>query len=208
MTDTRALRAEFEPLLISPYGCHLDAARCARGWDTSKESDEDLAEQIARADVWLQMMGPRRTPNRRISSYGLKHVVEGWHRERGTGGYVANGCFIMAAHRLGFTLERIQGSYCGAGWDCFNAFLNISHRSIRAARPATAHVAQGGRGEHLKMFACRNSARNQRASEHLKMFACGFRKRPSFKAFVHGEHWRTLANISEGMFANTHVPPL
>src|SRR6266480_3824140 len=83
MTDTRALRAEFEPLLISPYGCHLDAARCARGWDTSKESDEDLAEQIARADVWLQMMGPRRTPNRRISSYGLKHVVEGWHRERG-----------------------------------------------------------------------------------------------------------------------------
>ena len=27
------LRGEFEPLLISPTGCHLTPELCARGWD-------------------------------------------------------------------------------------------------------------------------------------------------------------------------------
>jgi hypothetical protein len=83
----------------------------------------------------LRQVGRRKTINRRIgSSYGLKHRVERWHRDQGNDDcYVANGCFLMAAHRLGFLIEPITGRYYGPGgprWDSFNAFVNISSRAL------------------------------------------------------------------------------
>jgi hypothetical protein len=130
------LRDEFEPLLLSSYGYHINAANCAKAWDEECCDDARLEQQIARADVWLRQVGRRKTINSKIgSSYGLKHRVEGWHRQRQSGDcYVANGCFLMAAHRLGFKVQPLMGRYYGPGkgpsWDRLNAFLNISSRAL------------------------------------------------------------------------------
>ncbi len=131
------LREEFEPLLISPRGCHLNAELCKSSWGDAPISDEQLLQQIERAEIWLD--GCRRTKqiNGNVgSSYGLKHRVESWWRnQKGDLGdvYVSNGCFLMAAHRMRFKIKPIPSRYCaGAGFilDCYNAHLNISSRSL------------------------------------------------------------------------------
>jgi hypothetical protein len=158
---TTTLRAEFEQLLISPYGLHLDAERAARGWEKYSDCDDRLREEIARADEWLRLRPRTKAINRRVgTSYGLKHQVESWHRQRNPAGncYVANGCFLMAAQRLGFKMEGVQGSYWGergrTSWDCFNAYINLSSSCDRPigrggttprAAPAAGEVGMVGR---------------------------------------------------------------
>jgi hypothetical protein len=132
---TQDLRKEFEPLLISPSGCHLDRDLCRASWDKwDKERERDWwRQQVVRADTWLRLCQPTKRFNKRIgTSYGLKHQVERWWRCRNSKDvYVSNGCFLMAAHRLGFRMKPVEARYCAAGgyiWDCHNAYLNISSR--------------------------------------------------------------------------------
>jgi hypothetical protein len=47
----------------------------------------------------------RKTINRKVSSYGLKNVVE-----RDTGRYVGNDSFIEAMDTLGFKKKQIEGT--------------------------------------------------------------------------------------------------
>src|SRR5262249_42775792 len=118
MTDHAAtLRSEFEPLLISPLGLHVNAEKAKDGWNLSEalgNKDIQLREEIARAEEWLQLCHRVEDINYNAgTSYYLKLVVERWHQERGTRGYVQNGCFLMAARRLGFQMKGEPGSYWG-----------------------------------------------------------------------------------------------
>jgi hypothetical protein len=129
-----ALRREFEPLLISPYGCHLNADLCRRYWNSDRWSD--LAGEVACATAWLAGAAHTKRVNGRAgTSYGLKHKAERWGKKNGLAGYVMNGCFLMAAKRGGFLIEPHEARYAGtpeggkgSTWDCHNAYINISLR--------------------------------------------------------------------------------
>jgi hypothetical protein len=131
------LREEFEPLFISPLGCHLNAELCRAAWDGSW-SEEDLKQMIAIADEWLRLQ-PRATEINVVAgtSYRLKDRIPPWWKslKRKGDGYVINGCFIMAAHRLGFQIRPTRPNYRTAGavrgLDCLNAYINISDRGRR-----------------------------------------------------------------------------
>ena len=78
------------------------------------------AEQIAICCAYLSRFAkPTKTIRRKRSSYGWKHVVEGW-----AGTYISNGAFMVAARILGYRLERIGGGP--------NAWLNLSTRQREA----------------------------------------------------------------------------
>jgi hypothetical protein len=118
------LRQEFEPLLLSPDGLHPDAKACAAAWGRETSSDARLEAMIALADEWLRLCSRSRSGiNRRIpSSYGLKNICQRYHG----GERILNGCFIMAAHRLGFMMEAQEPRYIDKiGRVDSNAFLNI-----------------------------------------------------------------------------------
>jgi hypothetical protein len=149
MSDPRLIRKEFEPKLISPFGYHLDAERCAERWNGNTWPDDDLARQIALATAWLRRVEKRKSPNKQIgTSYGLKHRVTGWLRGSGFQNhncYVSNGCLLMAASRLGFVFKPIPSNYCIAGGhrrDGSNVFLNIASRSLPGIEPMPADVAR------------------------------------------------------------------
>jgi hypothetical protein len=96
------------------------------GWE------EVLRGEAAKADEWLRLCSRTIQINPRMgTSYGLKHAAEHWHcatKGRGFNGYIANGCFLMAAHRLGFLMKGHPSRYYiggGTEWDCHNAYLNI-----------------------------------------------------------------------------------
>ena len=88
--------------------------------------------QFETASAWLETVQTTKAINRRITSYGLKHVVEGWARHGGLAhdcesdifkyGYVSNGMFICAAVRLGFKIEVIP---CTP-----NVWINVSSKSL------------------------------------------------------------------------------
>ncbi len=129
------LKEEFRSCLLSAHGFHVNSATWEEAW---RERADGYEEQIERAHKWLILVDKIKSPNRRIgTSYGLKHRVERWHR-RGNWNdcYVSNGCFLMAATRLGFTFAPIECVYCwtnGKGsYEKFNAFLNISSKSVNA----------------------------------------------------------------------------
>ena len=68
--------------------------------------------QFERALAFLLLCcGRRKTLNRKVTSYGLKHAAERAMRGLGVGSpYVSNGAFIVAAIALGFRVEHIQGT--------------------------------------------------------------------------------------------------
>ena len=69
--------------------------------------------QFVRAHHFLSHFGRRASINRRISSYGLKHQAEGFHRDLGlTDVYVGNGMLIAAAIHLGFKVMRTGINAC------------------------------------------------------------------------------------------------
>ena len=78
------------------------------------ETDADIFTRVC---GWLRGMSALKHPNRRVTSYGLKHLVEA-----ALGDYVANGVFIAAAVHCGFALERIPGSP--------NVYFNIAQRDL------------------------------------------------------------------------------
>jgi len=139
MTETlEALRAEFEPQLISPAGCHLTAKLCRMAWENPLE---DTPAQVATAMAWLRMVNSRKTINRRQTSYGYKHEVERWAAANGGHHYVSNGSFLMAAKRLGFRIQPYRANYCcsvspsGSVGDCQYALLNIGTQRPELGRP-------------------------------------------------------------------------
>jgi hypothetical protein len=125
-------RERFEPHLLSPLGAHLNAELCRKAWDEDRSTDARLNAEFERAIEWLSRKGKRKNMNRRVgTSYRLKHDVEGYFRELGIGVYIPNGVFLMAAHYLGFRLEKYEARYGGI-WDCWNAYLNISSKRLAA----------------------------------------------------------------------------
>ena len=77
-------------------------------------------EQIDLARAWLrENCEPRKTINRDRSSYSFKHDAE-----RATGGYIANGAFLVAAQLEGYKLERVHRRSP-------NAYINISFAPAR-----------------------------------------------------------------------------
>jgi len=138
------LRTEFEPLLLSPYGLHRDTTNCRIAWDRER-SEAMLSEEVARAEQWLSLWPKTRAINKDVpTSYGLKHRASAWWREHNPGcgdGYIMNGCFLMAAHRLGFRMEGSLSRYCWfdstSVWDTLNAWLNIDRACTDAAFKVT-----------------------------------------------------------------------
>lgn len=65
--------------------------------------------------AWVQqgMASRRKTINRRITSYGLKHVIE-----RDMGLYISNNACIAGLKQMGFTAKPITGTP--------NYYFNIS----------------------------------------------------------------------------------
>jgi hypothetical protein len=61
------------------------------------------------------------------SSFGLKNIASRWHGRDGHGPQILNGCFLMAAARLGFQMEPQTPRYVAKikRRDC-NAFINIA----------------------------------------------------------------------------------
>jgi len=133
--DRGALREEFEDRLVSPFGLHRDPTSCARWWDEAPWSESELRRQIAAATAWLRRE-PTRRPNRNIgTSYHLKHLCEDWFRAShgGSVGYTLNGCFIMAALRLGLEVE-VPAAFVWGARDFYNPYVSISTRSVEALR--------------------------------------------------------------------------
>jgi hypothetical protein len=142
-----ALRDEFEPLLISPFGLHKDANLCLAYWG----NEEGCPAEFERAWEWLQLWPRTKKINRSAgTSYGLKHAAERWHRNKRSGDpYISNGHLIMAAHRLGFAMEGIPANYCGPGpreftRDICNVWLNISKRANGLDVPRAAGTRNRG----------------------------------------------------------------
>jgi hypothetical protein len=89
------------------------------------------ADQFELALIFLGAQTKIKTMNLRESSYGLKHRAENLSREFGMfkhlGDYVSNGMLIAAAYSTGFSVKRI-------GRTSYNAYLNISSKTVNAAR--------------------------------------------------------------------------
>jgi hypothetical protein len=119
-TLRRALDAE--PLLNDfGYGV-FDGHRMSKQQKSAKIAADRAAmfeprslEQFEAVRAWLRQFPKIKQVNRRVTSYGLKHVAE--HDI----GYVTNGVFIAAAIAEGFQVERAGGSP--------NAWLAISAKA-------------------------------------------------------------------------------
>lgn len=81
-------------------------------WQAELTDERGLAE-VGRARAYIRSRRPRKTLNRRRSSYGWKHEAEKW-----AGAYVSNGAMIAAAHLERLTIQQI-------GWS-LNALLSLS----------------------------------------------------------------------------------
>lgn len=85
----------------------LKRCKWTKKWTWDEPPDE---KQVAVCTAWLQEHAkPRKTVNRRYSSYSLKHVAE-----RAAGEYVTNGALILAALRLGHDVIPDGPDNCNA----------------------------------------------------------------------------------------------
>ena len=97
--------------------------------------------QFIRARAYLGLFGKRQSFNTKVSSYGLKHRAENFHRDRGLDySYVSNGMLIAAALDLGFRVKPTG----------INAVLNIASKAGNAGPETNAEcsfvpVPPGGR---------------------------------------------------------------
>ncbi len=92
-------------------------------------SSDWAADQFELAWFYLSRQSRTKNINRRTGSYGLKHRAEGLNRKYGLfeplGNYVSNGMLIAAACSLGFSVKSM-------GYNSYNAWLNISMRTVKA----------------------------------------------------------------------------
>lgn len=87
--------------------------------DRAKLLTDYCAREFLRAVAYIEMCSKRKTINRKVSSYGLKHRAERYHStlrpitriedlprvEDAHDPYVSNGAFIAAAIHLGFDIK-------------------------------------------------------------------------------------------------------
>lgn len=76
--------------------------------------------EIIHCELWLkQFCTMQKRVNKKINSYGLKHIAEVWDSGQPEKCiYVSNGALIQAAANLGYTIAR-------DGWKSPNALFNI-----------------------------------------------------------------------------------
>jgi hypothetical protein len=99
----------------------------ANGIETSASftvsRQEDLQKnlkQIALCADWLALQSRIKSVNSRHSSYGYKHMVEGWTRAKGEHAYISNGAFIAAAVGVGLVYKQVGIRAC----------FNLSNRTV------------------------------------------------------------------------------
>ena len=81
---------------------------------------EVTPDEIDNCKRWIsEWATPRKTINRKYSSYRLKHVVETW-----CGKYVSSESFVIAAIESGYNAVSADGS-------AVNAFFNMSYERAR-----------------------------------------------------------------------------
>lgn len=101
---------------------------------------EDHVAQFVRAQEFLLTVPRTKQVTRKVSSYGYKHQVEAFQKEKSAPDYyVANGMFIAAALDLDFIVARIP--------DSPNAFLNIGSSKPESPPPRSAILATGASGQ-------------------------------------------------------------
>lgn len=81
-------------------------------------------DEVRAAADWIKRQRPVKAFNTRHTSYGYKHAVERWWRDRGVGVYVANGSFIAAAIGLGWDAKVDPSSP--------NVLFKFSEQSVSA----------------------------------------------------------------------------
>jgi hypothetical protein len=92
----------------------------------TKQSPPENEVEICIA--WLQKYATRRkTVNKRIGSYGLKHVVE-----KSAGVYVSNGSLILAVYRLGYRVVPI-------GPENPNAYFDLGFSKFKKRVESSEH---------------------------------------------------------------------
>jgi hypothetical protein len=123
-------------------------------WDSRKKTPAERAADLRRdrenmraprslaqfmaARGWLRRFSKIKAPNKRGTSYGLKHCAED------DIGYVTNGCFIASAIAERFIVRR-----AGAYGDSPNAWFNISTEAWRQAeRNPDERQRRAGKGAH------------------------------------------------------------
>lgn len=97
--------------------------------DIAKEREHlrTAIAEVQRAADWIKRQDSTARYNTRHNSYGYKHAVERWWRDRGApdgNPYVANGAFIAAAIGLGWE-AKVDGP---------NARFKFSERTYRLDR--------------------------------------------------------------------------
>ncbi len=94
-----------------------------RSWKEDTNTPDE--GQIALCVEFIRTRCLRTKRVRPYSSYYLKHLVEEWtkRRDNPSDAYIANGAFIEAARREGFTIKRLDAR-------CVNAKFNMDALSI------------------------------------------------------------------------------
>ncbi len=118
------------------------------------------ADQFELALLFLSQQTMNKTLNRESSSYRIKHRAEGLSRHFGMfkelGNYVSNGMMIAAAYAAGYTVKPIRHS-------SYNAWLNISKRTLRASEGYDVRTRRADRPEIVRgMYGSLDSDRNDR----------------------------------------------
>lgn len=111
--------------------------------------DDWSADQFELALIFLSRQKKIKSLNRQMGSYSLKHGAENLSRSFGLftylGNYVSNGMFLAAAYATGFTVR-------GVAFDSYNAYLNISIQTVKAARGWKGNSPDENRDTVIAMY--------------------------------------------------------
>jgi hypothetical protein len=158
-----ALRVQIGVVMIAypqltHFGFGVYGERClsVEAWqaEVAKNRESMFSEgaicEFELACEYLLQLDTIKTPNRKHSSYGLKHEAERYHRrrrfaERKGEAYVSNGMLLTAAYHLGMKVVRVA-------WDSPNAFLNISSRSVSELASNRKPLPQPEPGQHFRVL--------------------------------------------------------
>lgn len=77
--------------------------------------------------AYLALIGKNASARRGVGSYHLKHRVESWLIQRGRGGYVSNGAFIVAALISAAPVRRDAGTP--------NCIVGLKLKDVEATSP-------------------------------------------------------------------------
>lgn len=97
-------------------------------YDASRTELLNAVRNVERARAWFSKFSKTKTPNRKFSSYILKHLLE---KESG---YVTNGEAIAGAMLAGFAPT--------SRYDSLNCFFNISSRELKRHIRETPKLAE------------------------------------------------------------------